>query len=130
MPRGLRSMPVLPSQDVEAALAFWTKGLGFSRLNALEFEGRLSFAIVQLGAITVALQYIETFAPWDEQGSGWSAYLYVDDALALAQDITARGINLEHQPHKTRYGMLEFDLRAPDGHGIAFGQDLGAAGGL
>lgn len=115
-------MPVLPSRDVDAAVNFWCDKLGFELINSHEHKGRTAFSIVRLGAITVALQRIDDFKASD----GWSAYLYVSDAKMLAAKFKSKDVMLEHDVHDTFYGMKEFDLRTPDGHGIAFGQDIGA----
>ncbi len=114
-------MPVLPCLDVEACADFYTSKLGFTLGNFFKAEGEaMAFAIVTLGKITVALQHAPDFKPY----IGWSAYLYVDDVKAIAAIAGARGVEVQTSPHETFYGMLEFDLKDPEGHVIAFGQDL------
>jgi len=121
MPTGHRSMPVLPCVDVDATASFYVDKLGFKLANFWKAEGEATaFAIVSMGTITLALQHAPDFKPF----LGWSAYLYVDDVKALAAIAGARGVDVQTAPHKTFYGMLEFDLKDPEGHVIAFGQDL------
>jgi len=122
MPTGYRSMPVLPCLDVEAQASFYIDKLGFKLANHWKPEGEaMAFAIVSFGTITLALQHTPDFKSFN----GWSAYLYVDDVKALAAIAGARGVDIQTSPHQTFYGMLEFDLKDPEGHLIAFGQDLG-----
>ncbi|MGB0695022.1 MAG: VOC family protein [Rhodospirillaceae bacterium] len=122
MPTGLRSMPILPARDVDRAVAFWVEKLTFSIGNVWrdDQDNSAVFGIVDLGTITIGLQKIEDWTAHQ----GTVAYLYVDDAKALAEQIKANGVALRHEPHETFYGVLEFDLVTEDGHVIAFGQDL------
>jgi uncharacterized glyoxalase superfamily protein PhnB len=83
----------------------------------------MAFAIVSFGTITVALQHAPDFKPF----VGWSAYLYIDDVKALAAICGARGVDVQTSPHETFYGMIEFDIKDPEGHVIAFGQDMNAS---
>ncbi len=123
MPTGYRSMPVLPCQNVEVCAAFYVEKLGFTLANFWQEDGEaMAFAIVSLGTITLALQHAPDFKPHN----GWSAYLYVDDVRALAAIAGARAVDIQTSPHETFYGMIEFDLKDPEGHVIAFGQDMNA----
>lgn len=121
MPTGFRSMPVLACKDVEACADFFSDQLGFQLANFFKAEGEaMAFAIVSLGDITIALQHAPDFTPY----VGWSAYLYIDDAKGMADALYDRGVTLQTEPHETFYGMIEFDLVDPEGHVLAFGQDL------
>lgn len=114
-------MPVLPCRDVEACAAFYVEKLGFTLLNFWKEDGEaMAFAIVSLDTITMALQHAPDFKPF----VGWSAYLYVNDVKGLAAIAGARGLDVQTAPHLTSYGTLEFDLKDPEGHVIAFGQDM------
>jgi len=120
MPTGFRSMPVLPCQDVEACTAFYVEKLGFKLVNFFKEDGEaMAFAIVSMGTITMALQHAPDYKPFH----GWSAYLYINDVRGLAAIAGARGVDIQTSPHETFYGMIEFDLKDPEGHVIAFGQD-------
>lgn len=118
---GHRSMPVLPCLDVEAMVAFYRDKLGFELANFWKADGELmAFAILSMGRITLALQHAPDFKPFN----GWSAYLYVGDARALAKRAAHAGAEIRTEPHETFYGMIEFDVKDPEGHVLAFGQDL------
>lgn len=121
MPTGHRSMPVLPCLNVDRAVAFYVDKLGFGLVNKWAEDGEATaFAIVIFGKITIALQQVPVHKPVH----GWSAYLYIDDAEALAQAIREKGVPLNTDVHETFYGMREFDIKDAEGHTIAFGQDL------
>ena len=121
MATGLRSMPIIPSRDVDATARFFTDMLGFDA-NAFfrDDDGPAFFAIVGLGSVTIGIQRLEQF----DTHEGSVAYVYVDDAKKLARRFSDAGGTLRHEPHETFYGILEFDLKDPNGHIIAFGQDL------
>lgn len=121
MTTGFRSMPVLACKDVDRSIVFYQTVVGMELINVYkEGDDPAEFAIMQFGQITLALQRV---ADWTAHG-GWSAYFYVSDARKLATEIEARGGTLARQPEETFYGILEFDLPDPEGHVIAFGQDL------
>ncbi|MDE2789893.1 MAG: VOC family protein [Paracoccaceae bacterium] len=114
-------MPVLPTRDVDTTARFYADVLGFDTNGFFrDGDGPAFFAIVGLGTVTIGLQKLETFSVHE----GTVAYIYVDDAQALARRIADAGGVLRHEPHETFYGILEFDLVDPEGHVIAFGQDL------
>ena len=114
----LRAMPILQVRDVRASAAFYAR-LGF---DCHGFWGDPpGFAIVQRGDVTlgVFLPESSSVTPNDQ----WAAYLYVDDVEALHAELTAEGVSptpIADQP----YGCRDFDVTDPDGHRIAFGQDV------
>ena len=121
MPTGIRSMSVIPSRDVDATARYYIEVLGFREASFFrDGDGPAYFAILDFGEVTLAIQTLTDFSPHE----GTVAYIYVDDADALARRIEGAGGRLRHAPHETFYGMLEFDLTDPEGHVIAFGQDL------
>ena len=70
MQQGVRSMPILPASDMAASVTFFTGKLGFELAGSWKNDdGTPSFAIVQLGHITVGL------AASDRPGTGddWAA---------------------------------------------------------
>jgi len=115
------AMPILPSRQVERSVAFYSEVLNF-KLQRVFRDGDESpfFAILRRDLVTIGLQAMEHFTPH----KGTVVYIYVENAQAISAGIQGSGGILLHQPYETFYGMLEFDLMDPDGHVIAFGQDL------
>lgn len=53
----------------------------------------------------------------------WDAYIRVDDVDAIYAEVQERGAGIDYNaPH----GFREFGVQDPDGHDIAFGQQLQA----
>ncbi len=55
---------------------------------------------------------------------GWRAYLHVDDADQLAEELRASGVEIKRGPENAVYGLREIEIEDPDGNRICFGQDL------
>ena len=117
----LRAMPLLQVSDVRAAAAFYAR-LGFVNNGMWSGDDGTDephFGIIQRGDVTIGLQLLR--GPL-RVNTHWAAYIYVDDAAALHAEFTAEGLSpseLRCQP----YGCDDFDIRDPDGHLLAFGQD-------
>lgn len=121
---GHRSMAVLGVRDVAASAAFYRDKLGFGQGGIFGPEGGApSFAIMDLGAITVALQRDEGAAP--RQGAtAWAAYLYIEGVDAYHRALDAKEVRILQAPHETFYGCREMTIADLDGHQLAFGEDL------
>ncbi len=114
-----RSMPILQVSDVRRSAGFYER-LGF---HCHGFWGDPpGFAIVQRGDVTLGLFLLEK-APITPN-EWWAAYLYVDDANALHAEFKALDIPELSEPRDQEWGCRDFDLVDPDGHRLAFGQDL------
>ena len=118
---GLRAAPVLQVSDLERSVAFYSQTLGFE-------AGRLwgdppCFCIVGRGSVTIMLDKGRDgqTVPLNQY---WAAYVYVDDVDALHREFSQAGAEIARGPEDTYYGCRDFDVRDPDGHLIAFGQDL------
>lgn len=119
---GRRSMPVLGVKDVAASIAFYRDKLGFFEGGQWGPEGGPpGFAIVGLDTITIAF---DRDPDAKARAHGWIAYLYVDNVDAYHAELVARGVEILQAPHETFYGIREITVRDPDGHQLAFGQDL------
>ena len=120
----IRSMPVLEVADVERSVAFYTEKLGFFAHQLWGEEGEPpAFCIVQRGNVTIALDRSRE-AGRKPNNQYWAAYLYVADADGLHDAFKAAGVEVVRGPENTEYGCRDFDVRDPDGHLIAFGQDV------
>lgn len=114
-----RAMPILQVRDPRSSVAFYAR-LGF---DCHGFWGEPpSFCVVQRGDVTIGLYRPERAGMTPNEQ--WAAYIYVDDVDAVHAELTAEGIAGLGAPCDQPYGCRDFDLRDPDGNGIAFGQDL------
>lgn len=120
-----RSMPVIEVADVEKSAAFYRDRLGFS--PGPFFGSPPAFCIVGRDTVTIALDRSQETgrAP---QNQYWAAYVYVEDADALAEEMRGKGVEIIREPEDQPYGCRDFDVRDPDGHIIGFGQDLQPSG--
>ncbi len=117
---------VLMTRDVRAAAAFWTSVLGFEVVDM--FDDPPGFALLRRGSAYQMLALLKDDAAnvirHTQRDGLMDAYFWVDDAQAEHAAILALGgvpaAPLERQP----YGVLEFMVLDPEGHHIAFGQDL------
>ncbi|MEO1160531.1 MAG: VOC family protein [Pseudomonadota bacterium] len=116
-----RAMPVLQVSDLSASVDYYNR-LGFAT-NGIWGEPA-TFAIMQRGDVSIALQLLR--AEKMPVNTHWAAYIYVDDARAVHTEFQAAGIEISRPPEEAFYGCLDFDVADPDGHLLAFGQDLEA----
>jgi catechol 2,3-dioxygenase-like lactoylglutathione lyase family enzyme len=125
MARIIAHSGVLTSADVARSLRFWTEKLGFSVVET--FGSPPEFAILRRDG---AYQMIGLAKPGSaslrrtQRDGLMDAYFWVDDASRLHDALTANGVELAAPLEKQPYGVLEFMVVDPDGHHIAFGQDL------
>ena len=116
----LRSMPLLQVADVRRSVAFYER-LGFFCGGPWTHDGEATFAIVQRGEVTLGLQRLA--GADSTSNTHWAAYLYTDDAQALHAEFAAAGLEPSELRRNTDYACDDFEIRDPDGHLIAFGQD-------
>ena len=123
----IRCMPVLQVRDVSRSEAFYCDQLGFASHGT--WGDGPEFCIVQRGPVTIALDRARDPGPLPIN-QYWAAYVYVAAVDDLLSEVRAAGVAVERGPEETLYGMREIDVRDPDGHLIAFAQDLnpGTAG--
>ena len=114
----LRAMPVLDVTDVRTSAAYYER-LGFV-CHGFWGDDPIDFAIVQRGDVSIGLHFAD--GPVAKR-RGWSVYIYVDDIEALHDEFSNHDLRpspICDQP----YGCRDFDVTDPDGHDIAFGQDM------
>ena len=114
-----RAMPVLQVSNLMVSVEFYSR-LGFAT-HGIWGEPAI-FAIVQRGDVSIAVQLLRADAM--PVNTHWAAYIYVDDAETVNREFKSAGIEIARAPEKTSYGCLDFDVADPDGHLLAFGQDL------
>lgn len=120
MIQGQRSMPILPANDLAAAIFFYTDGLGFRLAGILkDDDGKDNFAIIQMDQITVGLKQSKRTGNSDD----WAAYFYLADILTFVDQIQGNGIRILRGPEDTFYHCKEIDVADPTGNLLCFSQD-------
>ena len=117
----IRCMPVLQVADVRRSEKFYCEKIGFQSLGVWG-EGP-AFGIVQRGRVTIALDRSRDGGPIPTN-QYWAAYVYVEDADALCEELRRNSVEIPRGPEDMYYGSRDFDMRDPDGHLLAFGHDL------
>ncbi|MCB1461393.1 MAG: VOC family protein [Nitratireductor sp.] len=117
--------PILLVADLAASLDYWRDKVGF---EALTFEQAPHFAIVKRGGARLMLQEV---APGTAITPNWklhektsNAFVWIDDAKALYEELIERGANIDWELYEAPYGALEFGIQDLDDHDIAFSQLL------
>ncbi|MCA1837688.1 MAG: VOC family protein [Actinobacteria bacterium] len=118
--------PLLLVADLDRALAFYRDGLGFD----CEVYGEPpNFAVVRRDAAVILLRLApdqNRLVPnWQIADKAVDAYVRVDDADALYEEVQQRGARIDWTIYDAPHGFREFGVQDPDGHDIAFGQPLG-----
>ncbi len=54
----------------------------------------------------------------------WAAYIYVDAVDTRHAEFSDKRVDIARGIEEMPYGCRDFDVRDPDGHLIAFGQDI------
>lgn len=107
--------PLLWVSDVEAAISFWTEGLGFDVAGADGPPDERDWCRVVRGGASVMLQGGLSGGP----PRGVSLYLVCDDVDAMREEIAGRGIPVSI-PGDASYGMRQLRVAHPDGHEVWF----------
>lgn len=117
--------PVLLVSDLEKSVAYWRENVGF---KAQLWGEPVDFAILRRDACVLMLSQKpddHVIVPhWKIVNNMWNAYFWVDDAKSLYDEFAASGAKIDYHLHEKPYGVMEFGIQDPDGHDIAFGQDL------
>jgi hypothetical protein len=101
---------------MQPMIGFFVDHLGFTADTLLGEPTQ--FAMLRRDGKTVMLTCVKPFTP--PQGE-WAAYFWVDDVVVMYRDVIARGGNPGALANKP-YGTSEFEIAAPDGRIITFGQ--------
>jgi len=109
-----RIAPIFAVHDLDAAMGHYTR-LGFS-VRAYAGGG---YGFASREGIEIHLGVVP-----DEDRRVSSAYLFVDDADALAATWRSAGVEV-HPPQDTEWGQHEGAVVDPDGNVIRFGSPVG-----
>ncbi len=126
MPRVLRSAPYFPVVDVAATAAYYRDVFGFATTYIAGEPAE--FAMCERDSFAIMLRRVpsaEHIVPSEAQGGTWDAFLWVDDAKALHEELVGRGATVVYAPMvQEYYHMLEFAVRDQDGHVLGFGEAM------
>ena len=115
MPIIKRSAPILPVGDLGIALDFYRQ-LGFL---TREYD-RGGYGFAERDGVEIHLGVVKSL---QASLAKHSAYLWVDDADALAEEWSAAGVNV-HMPEDTEWGQREGAVVDPYGNVLRFGSPL------
>ncbi len=106
----LASRVILEPADFHASVAFYEDGLGLVRFREWGSAPRRGVVYFLGGG------YLELH----ESGAGLATlgirlWLQVADARAAFDELTARGIAIDTAPERKPWGLIEMDLKDPDG---------------
>ncbi len=118
--------PIFLVRDMEANIAFWEDKLGFQTERYGEPE--TNFAIVWRGQARIMLATTSANADlvpnWKLEEKISNAFIWVDDAKAMYEELIERGAPIDWELYKAPWGGLEFGTQDPEGRDIAIGQIL------
>ena len=107
-------------RDLQALRKFYLEKRGFSE----DFRAEV-WAFLSRGACKLRLGDCPDAMPMSQaRDHSWFAYLHVQDAAGLYQEIVHQGVEIWHTLQDKPWGMREFALVTPDGHRIVFGESL------
>ncbi len=115
--------PFLLVPDLDAALDFFTRVLGFTVPYQME-----NYAYLALDSAGLRLLAERTATPVAREHARTTVYIDVRDVDALYAELQARLAKLSAEdvqpPVNQDYGMRELSVRMPDGHWLTFGQPV------
>jgi catechol 2,3-dioxygenase-like lactoylglutathione lyase family enzyme len=110
--------PVFPVRDIDTAVEHYRK-LGF---EVRHYEGAAPYAFARRGSVQI---HLSQFAEHDPATTASTAYVYVDNADALAEEWRSSGADGRFRdPIDTEYGLREGAHVDPEGNLIRFGSPL------
>lgn len=113
---------VLAARDLDISKAFYIEKLGFDEDFSVE-----GWTFLSRDNCHLRIGHCPDTMPASECGDhSWFAYLHVEDAQALYEEIKNRGAPILHELEDKAWGFREFSVITPDGHRIVFGEDIEA----
>jgi predicted enzyme related to lactoylglutathione lyase len=118
--------PLLLVADLDRAVAFYRDALGF---NCDVYGEPADFAVASRDRAVILLRLAppngDRVVPnWQIADNAVDAYIRVDDADAIYEEVQQRGARIDYTIYDAPHGFREFGVQDPDGHDIAFGQPL------
>jgi lactoylglutathione lyase len=113
------AVPFFRVSNLEQSVRFYVDGLGFEMTKKWIDKGKLRWCWLQLGGAALMLQEFQTDkVPEGKVGTGVSVCFQCKDALAIYDEVVARGI--EASRPFVGNGMWVTALSDPDGYNIDF----------
>ena len=125
--RLLHTAPVILVRDVVASVAYWRDKVGFE-CDRIYGEPP-SFAMPSRDGVTIMIvgtpSGVEPPLPnWRVVDKTNQAYVWVDDANALYEELQQSCAIIDYTIYDTPWGTREFGIQDLDDHDITFGQVL------
>jgi predicted enzyme related to lactoylglutathione lyase len=121
--------PYFLVDDVVSTAEYYREKLGF---HFDRFWGDPpAFCMVKRGGIVIMLSQIAGARVnpnrlSEPDGEAWDAYLWVDDADALFNEYTGKGVKIARDICEQEYRMRDFEIEDCNGYRLCFGHDLDA----
>ena len=120
--------PYFHVNDVVAAANFYRDKLGFQYDR---FWGEPpAFCMVDRRGVVIMLAQsclpgaVRPNASVDPEESAWDAYVWIDDADALAEEYRSKGVSIVREVCDQPYGCRDFEVLDNNGYRLCFGHDL------
>jgi predicted enzyme related to lactoylglutathione lyase len=117
--------PYFIVDDVVATANFYKDKLGF---QGDRFWGEPPcFTMMYRSGITIMLGQLERTglmrpnSTVDPEGGAWDAYVWVDNADALYEEFTSKGVKIVREICDQPYGCRDFDIEDCNGYRLCFG---------
>lgn len=118
MPTVLASTHVLAVTDLAVSRQFYIERLGFT--EDMNVDG---WSFLSRGACRLRIGHCPDAVPMSKaQDHSWFAYMHVQDAKGLYDEVVGQGVEIWHPLASKPWGMREFAIVTPDGHRIVFGE--------
>ena len=115
--------PFLLVPDLEAAIDFFTRVLGFTARYQVD-----NYAYLSLDSVGLRILAERTATPVTRDRARTTVYIDVHDVDALFAELQPRLASLVpddvQAPANQSWGMRELSVRMPDGHWLTFGQEI------
>jgi catechol 2,3-dioxygenase-like lactoylglutathione lyase family enzyme len=118
------SATILPCANLEESISFYREKLGF-RLT-FTWEDPVSYAVLKLGD-SISIHLVSKDPNHITCTLHTSVCIFSHDIDALYLEYKNRDVPISNPLALQEYGMKEFDITDPDGHILAFGQEVSSA---
>ena len=115
------AVPLLRVPDVAKSANWYRDALGFE-IDPFPSTPPYDFAILRHGCTELMLSCAEVGRP--VEWKGWDVYIRLSEGLRdLHARLHSQGVVTRHL-QRMFYGLVEFDLRDPDGYVLCFSQEI------